>query len=152
MQCSAVSNSLRLRGLEPTWLLCPWTFLGKNTGVGFHFLHQGIFLTEGSNSHLLCLLYWHADSLSLNHLGISQTPSIAVVEESFQGKGQKPWPILIWPGRNMQADFERLSSKLAKTVWKPGCEAMWSRRERGTPKIDWTCFSAIMCLHNSHPH
>ena len=31
----------------------PWDFPGKNTGVGCHFLLQGIFLTQGSNSHLL---------------------------------------------------------------------------------------------------
>ena len=34
------------------WLLCPWDFLGKNTGVGCHFLLQGIFLTQGSNPGL----------------------------------------------------------------------------------------------------
>ena len=28
-------------GLEPTRLLCPWNFPGKNTGVGCHFLLQG---------------------------------------------------------------------------------------------------------------
>ena len=42
--------------------LCPWDFLGKNTGVGGHFLLQGIFLTRESNPHLLCLLHWQADS------------------------------------------------------------------------------------------
>ena len=31
--------------------------LGKDTGVGCHFLLEGIFLTQGSNLHLLCLLY-----------------------------------------------------------------------------------------------
>ena len=31
---------------------------GKNTGVGCHALLQGIFPTQGSNLHLLCLLYW----------------------------------------------------------------------------------------------
>ena len=35
----------------------------KNTGVGFHFLLQGIFPTQGSNPHLLCLLHWQAGSL-----------------------------------------------------------------------------------------
>ena len=34
-------------------LLCPWDFPGKNTGVGSHFLLQRIFLTQGSNPHLL---------------------------------------------------------------------------------------------------
>ena len=41
-------------------------FPGKNTGVGCHFLLQGIFLTQGSNP---CLLRWQAVSLPLNHLG-----------------------------------------------------------------------------------
>ena len=36
---------------------------------GCHFLLQGIFPTQGSNLHLLCLLHWQADSLSLCHLG-----------------------------------------------------------------------------------
>ena len=36
---------------------------GKNTEVGCHFLLQGIFLTQGSNPCLLCLLHWQADSL-----------------------------------------------------------------------------------------
>ena len=38
---------------SPTRLLCPWDFPGKNTGVGGHSLLQGIFLTQGSNPHLL---------------------------------------------------------------------------------------------------
>ena len=31
---------------------------GKNTGVDCHTLLQGIFLTQGSNPGLLCLLHW----------------------------------------------------------------------------------------------
>ena len=38
--------------LDPR-LLCPWDSPGKNTGVGSHFLLQGISLTQGPN---LCLL------------------------------------------------------------------------------------------------
>ena len=34
----------------------PWNFSGKNTGVGCHFLLQGIFPTQKSNSHVLHLL------------------------------------------------------------------------------------------------
>ena len=33
----------------------PWDFLGKNTGVGCHFLFQGIFLTQGQNPCILHL-------------------------------------------------------------------------------------------------
>ena len=48
-----LSNSLRPHGLWPTRLLCPWDFLGKNTGVCCHALLQGIFPTQGWNQNLL---------------------------------------------------------------------------------------------------
>ena len=38
---------------------------GKNTRLGYHTLLQGIFLTQGSNPHLLFLLHWQAGSLPL---------------------------------------------------------------------------------------
>ena len=41
------------RGLKPTRLLCPWDFPGKITGVGCHFLLQGVFLTQASDPHFL---------------------------------------------------------------------------------------------------
>ena len=41
--------------LQLTRLLCLWDFPGKNTEVGYHFLLQGIFPTQGSNLHLLSL-------------------------------------------------------------------------------------------------
>ena len=53
VSCSVVSNSLWPHGLEPTRLLCPRDFPGKNTGVGCHSLLQGIFLPQGSNPGLL---------------------------------------------------------------------------------------------------
>ena len=50
--CLVPKSCLTLLGthkLQPSRLLCPWGFPGKNTGVGCHFLLQGIFLTQGSN-------------------------------------------------------------------------------------------------------
>ena len=44
----------------------PWDFPGKNPGVGFHFLLQRIFPTQGQNPHLL---RWQADSLPLSYQG-----------------------------------------------------------------------------------
>ena len=44
--------SLQPCGLEPTRLLHPWDSPGKNTGVGCHFLLQGIFPTQGLNPGL----------------------------------------------------------------------------------------------------
>ena len=58
---SVVPNSLRPHRLQPTSLLSPWDFPGKDTGVGCRFLLQGIFPTQGSNLRLLhCrqILYW----------------------------------------------------------------------------------------------
>ena len=60
--CSVVSDSLWPHGLQPARLLCPWDFPGKNIGVGYHFLLQGIFLTQRLNPCLLYLLHWQADS------------------------------------------------------------------------------------------
>ena len=45
---------LRPHGLLPTRFLCPWHFPGKNTGVSYHFLLQGIILIQGSNLGFLC--------------------------------------------------------------------------------------------------
>ena len=64
-----MSDSLRPHGLQPTRFLRPWDSPGKNTRVGYHALLQGIFLTQGLNLHLLCLLHWREDSLPLSHLG-----------------------------------------------------------------------------------
>ena len=84
---SVVSDSLRPHGLGPTRLLSPWDFLGKSTGVGCHFLLQGIFLTQGSNpglqhcrqmfyplshqgSRTSCRFYWQSKTTdSLRSLG-----------------------------------------------------------------------------------
>ena len=43
---------------------------GKYTGVGCHFLLQGIFQTQGVNLHLLP---WQVDSLPLSHQGSPHT-------------------------------------------------------------------------------
>ena len=50
---SVVSDSLWPYGRQPTGLLSPWNSPGKNTGVGCHFLLQGIFSTQGLNPGLL---------------------------------------------------------------------------------------------------
>ena len=53
-----VSHSVVSDSLRPPWTVAcqaplPWDFPGKNTGMGCHFLLQGIFLTQGSNPSLL---------------------------------------------------------------------------------------------------
>ena len=68
--CQVVSHICDLHGLQPTRLLCPWDLPSKNTGVGYHFLFQGIFLTQGSNLHLPHCRWspvLQVDSLPLRH-------------------------------------------------------------------------------------
>ena len=60
---SVVSNSVTQETVAcQALLLCPWDSPGKDTGVGCHFLLQGIFLTQESNPGLSCiagrLFYW----------------------------------------------------------------------------------------------
>ena len=43
-------------------ILCPWNFLGRNTGVGYHFLLQEIVPNQGLNPRVLCR---QVDSLPL---------------------------------------------------------------------------------------
>ena len=69
LSCSVVSNSLWPHGLQPTRFLCPWDFPAKNTGVGCHFLLQGIFMIQELNPCLLHFLLWQADPLLLSLVG-----------------------------------------------------------------------------------
>ena len=51
-----VKSLSRVRLFATPWTVsyqAPWDFQGKNTGVGCHFLLQGIFPTQGSNPGLL---------------------------------------------------------------------------------------------------
>ena len=71
------------RGLQPTRLLHPWGSPGKNTGVGYHVLLQGIFLTQESNPHLL---HQQVDSLLLvppAKSSINQAPNLFVFLQVF---------------------------------------------------------------------
>ena len=61
MGCSLIGSSVH--GISQMRILA---FPGENTGVGCHFLVQGIFPTQGSNPHLL---NWQEESLLLTHEG-----------------------------------------------------------------------------------
>ena len=65
--------TLQPHGLQSSRLLCPWDFPDKNTNtrVGSHFLPQGILLTQGLNSRLLCcrqILYHQAPEGALDNV------------------------------------------------------------------------------------
>ena len=81
-----MSKSVRPYGLQPARLICPWDSPGKNTGVGCHALLQVIFLTQGSNPHLLYLLHWQADIawvVKITNLQLTQGEETTVVGFTF---------------------------------------------------------------------
>ena len=123
---SVVSDSLGPQGLQPTRLLCPRNFPDKNTGVGCHFLLQGIFLTEESNPNLLHLLHWQVDSLPLSHVG-SQLTDIA--------RHKKP-SLNIYNCRRYIGLLKKKKKKMSSYLhWNSGCEqvSFW-----------WPCVSRKM--------
>ena len=98
--CCLVAKSclplLRPHGLQPARLLCPWDFPGKNSGVGCHFLLQGIFPTQGSNP---CLL--HRRKI-LSRWATWEVPAIDLVKIHSQGcvpiklDSWDQWEVWIW--------------------------------------------------------
>ena len=88
-------DSLWSHGLQLARLLCPWKFSGKNTGVGCHFLLQGIFPTQSSHSSLLCLLHWQVDSVPLYHLG-SPLSAVYKAKPMTGGQAEDTIQLLMW--------------------------------------------------------
>ena len=99
-----VSDCLRPCGLWPTRLLRPWDSPGKNTGEGCHFLLQGIFQTQGSNSdlpHCRQILYHlsHQGSALIGTLGTSiLSLSVTLAQETakLKNKNSKPKFFRCW--------------------------------------------------------
>ena len=82
LSCCLVAKlclTLRLHGLYPNRLLCPWGFPGKNTGVGCHLLLQGIFPIQESNPGSPTL---QVHSLPLSHLA-SPPPELTFLAHVF---------------------------------------------------------------------
>ena len=73
LSLSVLSDSLQPYRLQPARILSLWNSSGTSTRAVCHFLLQGIFLIQGSNSLLLHLLLWLPDSLPLYHLGNPKT-------------------------------------------------------------------------------
>ena len=86
---SVMSDSLPPQGLQPTRLICPWNSSGKNTGVGCHFLLQGIFLTQGLN---LGLQYCRQIPYRLSHQETQRRGRVKTQAnlQTFLKRGKRP--------------------------------------------------------------
>ena len=134
-----LSHSVVSGSLQPTRLLCPWNFPGKNVGVGCHFLLQRIFLTQGfeqpsptsvscTAGELFTQLSHEACKLRCWLFVFSQLFSQSVVSDSLCSYG--PWPIrllCLWdsPGKNTGV----------------GCHSL---PQRSSQPRDWTFY--VSCI------
>ena len=93
-------------------LLCPWDFPDKNTGVGSHFLLQGIFLTQELNPSLLHLY-------CLNHQGLNHKLYFFFFKQDYQGLCGRIWNELHWRERSLEIRPRAwFSSHLQMGIWE----------------------------------
>ena len=100
---------LQPHGLYPARLLCPWDFPGKNIGVGWHFLLQGIFPTQSLNPRLL---HWQVDSLPLS---IKDPYFVTEFAKGLILKGPNRWSAAAnaqWPSWHPQTSVQAWASRL----------------------------------------
>ena len=123
---------------SPPGSLCPWNFVqdnfcpGKNTGVGYHFLLQGFFLTQGSN---LGLLHCRHTLYHLSHQGSSKALQVLVAQSC-------PTPCdptdCRMPGSSVHGKSHGHGELLE---WV----AISSSRESSQPR-EWTSVSYVNCI------
>ena len=74
--------------------------------VGCHLLLQGIFLTQGSNPHLLRLLNWQVDSFPLCHLVYSLgLLEVLTVRGVNKWSGSHAFDLVLTPGHTFVLKF-----------------------------------------------
>ena len=98
-------------------------FPGKNTGVGCHFLLQGIFLMQGLNPHHL---HWQADSLLLNHVFSQRISWIKELRRGTKATGQNNNSLVskqsqgsLVPSPGLEIIFWAISCELSCRCWNP---------------------------------
>ena len=128
LRCSVMSDSLQSHGLCPTRLLYPWDFPGKNTGMGCHFLLQGIFPTQESNLSLWCLLHWQADALPLRHrrllLPVSRAPTKTLTASFLSSEMVRIMPPRPHPTALCAHQDIRVSREMAPLSSQPGTQGL----------------------------
>ena len=125
----------------------PWTvahqaplsmrFSRQEYGMGCHFILQGIFPTQGSNPHLLCLLHWQVESLPL------------VPQDQRPPMDSAPNTPRIW----FWVHFTHLSllpGTQQLRLWPLPAEGCWGRNLRVPRPLSsywgWACFFTSLCF------
>ena len=108
MDCSLTRSSVH--GILP----------GKYTGMSCHFLLQGIFLTQGSISHLLHFLHWQAGSVNC-HVGSPMKCWLSGKESACQCRrcGFDPWVRKIsWRRKWQPIPYSWLGYLMDRGAWQ----------------------------------
>ena len=122
---------------------CFWDFPGKNTGVGCYALLEGIFLTQESNPHFLCLLHWKADSLPLSHLGSLENAYRRQNEQQFLPNCQ----LFLYTKITVYSVIfcSRLySSKMVQRLWK----RIWQFLKKWNIELSHESAILFFCMHS----
>ena len=110
---------------------------GNNTGVGCHFLLQGIFLTQESDLSLLCLLHWQVGSFPLASPGKPKLSLVGV----FLNHG-------VWQTRKI-GDKGLTHARLSKQQLEP--EKPEDSPEHGENTSGYILFSRARSYTKGHP-
>ena len=135
-------DSLWPHELLPTTFLCPWNFPGKNTGVGCHFLLQGIFPTQELNpiSCISCrqILYYcttnnanwaYPQACSMKHYSARLSKNNKIVLTQKCGE-EKPSNALGSKRKFKKKSMER-KTELRLFLWNRAC--LYLRKEVRKP-------------------
>ena len=110
--CSVAPNSLQPCGLWPHQAPLSMEFPREEYWSGLPCSPSGIFLTQGSNLHLLCLLHWQVGSLQLAPPG-KPKPFYLVAMLQL-----RPQTILLPADRSGKKSFTSHTCSLPSLVWK----------------------------------
>ena len=117
-------------------------FPGKNTGVGCRFLLQVIFLSQGLNLGLFCLLHWQAGSLPLGPPGepLCCAQSLSPVRLCYPMGCSPPGSSV--PGDSRGKNMERVAMPSSRRSSQPRDRTQVSRIAGGFfTKVAWEASS-----------
>ena len=137
--------SVYTQSLSPVCSVTSWTVAcqaplsmeipSKNTGVGCHFILQGIFLTHGLNLHLLLLLHWQVDSLPLNHLE-SPHPFARILKKSLYRSLNRAQSRTTSTWSQQHITVSSLCPWNLLPLWEQWAECIFQRQRRGLRAFD----------------
>ena len=120
---------------KPTRLLCPWNFLGKNIGVGGHFLLQGVSPPQGWNPLVRHLNGWNRQCFYF--LLWRKLKLITLIKLS------KAWQLL----NDSSSSLYGLSCVFPKFMWwslKLELLRMWLHLETRLNEVIVVCWSQLL--------